>query len=214
MRGIRPLYSRCPHPNFSNVPVLPHIFRRSGRARKYILAYPISLDRSGATMKESRKRHVGCNRPIRISINRVREVAFLFVAGFAPQAQAQCPNMCSGHGDCGAENVCNCFDGFDYAPDCSLRTWTPSPNTDTYTHTHTRRERRISGTCSEGVAWADKAYAIDLAHSLAECSNAGLCNRDTGKCECFDGYTGLACQRCICPCPLLGIEICSEGVSS
>ena len=31
---------------------------------------------------------------------------------------------------------------------------------------------------------------------MAECSNAGLCNRDTGKCECFDGYTGLACQRC------------------
>lgn len=52
------------------------------------------------------------------------------------------------------------------------------------------------GTCSKGAAWADKAYAVDLAHSPSECSSAGLCNRDTGKCECFDGYTGLACQRC------------------
>jgi len=92
---------------------------------------------------------------------------------FFPLVAGQCPNMCSGHGDCGAENVCSCFDGFDYAPDCSLRT------------------------CAYGAAWADKAYAIDRAHSLTECSNAGLCNRDTGKCECFDGYTGLACHRCM-----------------
>jgi hypothetical protein len=55
------------------------------------------------------------------------------------------------------------------------------------------------GTCSKGAAWADKAYAVDLAHSPSECSSAGLCNRDTGKCECFDGYTGLACQRSTCP---------------
>jgi hypothetical protein len=34
---------------------------------------------------------------------------------------AQCPNSCSGHGACGGENVCSCFEGFKYAPDCSLR---------------------------------------------------------------------------------------------
>jgi hypothetical protein len=27
----------------------------------------------------------------------------------------------------------------------------------------------------------------------AECSNRGACNRVTGECECFDGFTGLAC---------------------
>lgn len=37
-------------------------------------------------------------------------------------AAGQCPNFCSGHGECGPENVCNCFQGYDYAPDCSLRT--------------------------------------------------------------------------------------------
>jgi hypothetical protein len=38
-----------------------------------------------------------------------------------PTLLGQCPNMCSGHGSCGPENVCSCFEGFDYAPDCSLR---------------------------------------------------------------------------------------------
>ena len=29
-----------------------------------------------------------------------------------------------------------------------------------------------------------------------ECSNMGLCDSDTGKCKCRDGFTGNACQRC------------------
>ena len=93
------------------------------------------------------------------------------------QASAQCPNMCSGHGDCGADNVCGCEDGYDFAADCSMRT------------------------CPYGVAWADKAYAKDQAHSKAECSNAGVCSRSVGMCTCFDGYTGQACQRCACSPP-------------
>lgn len=32
-----------------------------------------------------------------------------------------------------------------------------------------------------------------------ECSDAGLCDRDTGECRCFDGYDGSACQRSACP---------------
>jgi len=38
-----------------------------------------------------------------------------------------------------------------------------------------------------------------VAHGYAECSGAGLCNRKTGLCECFDGYTGKACRRTTCP---------------
>ncbi|CAM9769598.1 unnamed protein product, partial [Choristocarpus tenellus] len=82
-----------------------------------------------------------------------------------------CPNYCSGHGTCGSGATCSCNSGWDFAPDCSLRT------------------------CSTGVAWADKAYAIDTAHSEVECSNAGLCNRANGLCECFSPFTGAACQR-------------------
>lgn len=32
-----------------------------------------------------------------------------------------CPNSCSFHGSCDAGNVCICEDGWDFAPDCSLR---------------------------------------------------------------------------------------------
>ena len=51
------------------------------------------------------------------------------------------------------------------------------------------------GECPKGPAWADKAYATDLAHQAVECSNAGLCDRTAGICTCYPGFTGNACQR-------------------
>lgn len=39
----------------------------------------------------------------------------------------------------------------------------------------------------------------DEGHYYMECSNRGLCDRSTGECECFDGYTGAGCQRLACP---------------
>lgn len=36
-------------------------------------------------------------------------------------ADAVCPNMCSGHGECGLENVCECEDGWGLIADCSLK---------------------------------------------------------------------------------------------
>jgi hypothetical protein len=41
--------------------------------------------------------------------------------------------------------------------------------------------------------------AINSAHAYAECSNKGLCDRNTGQCECLPGYDGHACQRASCP---------------
>lgn len=37
------------------------------------------------------------------------------------------------------------------------------------------------------------------AHSKTECSSRGLCQRSTGKCKCFKGFEGAACQRRTCP---------------
>eukprot|EP01040_Poterioochromonas_malhamensis_P002687 gene2687-2861_t len=37
------------------------------------------------------------------------------------------------------------------------------------------------------------------AHYYTECSNAGICNRETGECECFTGFEGVSCQRMKCP---------------
>ena len=35
----------------------------------------------------------------------------------------------------------------------------------------------------------------DEAHFYMECSGKGECDRAAGKCVCFSGYTGAACQR-------------------
>ena len=55
------------------------------------------------------------------------------------------------------------------------------------------------GTCPSGKAWVDIPTATDTAHATAECSNKGLCDRSSGKCGCFEGFTGDACQRLACP---------------
>lgn len=100
----------------------------------------------------------------------------LCVLGWYGTTSAACANACSGHGTCGQNNICTCFEGWNGgAADCSFRT------------------------CPTGPAWADKAYETDKAHLATECSNAGICDRGLGQCSCFDGFTGSACQRNICP---------------
>ena len=51
------------------------------------------------------------------------------------------------------------------------------------------------GECPAGVAWADKAYGSNTAHQSVACSNAGVCDYNTGSCKCYSGFTGNACQR-------------------
>lgn len=43
------------------------------------------------------------------------------IALLAVRVGAVCPNMCSGHGECGLENVCECELGWDLVADCSLK---------------------------------------------------------------------------------------------
>jgi len=46
---------------------------------------------------------------------------------------------------------------------------------------------------------SDGAILTNSAHYYRECSNKGICDRATGGCTCFDGYSGSACQRASCP---------------
>ena len=92
-----------------------------------------------------------------------------------------CPNMCQGHGSCEAFGSCHCEDGF-LGADCSLRS------------------------CPYGPSWSDMPISTNgVAHPLiVECSNRGICNRMTGKCECFTTgmgklFEGPACERTTCP---------------
>lgn len=52
--------------------------------------------------------------------------------------------------------------------------------------------------CPSGPAIGDQATAIDTAHSLTECSNKGYCDYKTGLCNCYQGFTGLLCNKVVC----------------
>jgi len=94
---------------------------------------------------------------------------------------AFCPNACSGHGSCGANDRCSCY---------------KRPNGDDAWTDHDCSQR----TCPKGTAWVSShVEAANSAHPSVECSNKGICNRKTGECECFENYDGIACERTICP---------------
>eukprot|EP00753_Platysulcus_tardus_P008088 PLAT15607.1.p1 GENE.PLAT15607.1~~PLAT15607.1.p1 ORF type:complete len:260 (+),score=93.18 PLAT15607.1:34-813(+) len=111
--------------------------------------------------------------------------ALLLLALLAPPAAAvDCPNDCSGHGTCGAlTKQCTCNDGWGSDSDIAL-------------YKSADCSTRV---CPAGAAWVDVATSATAAHADAECSNAGLCDRSTGLCACFPGYSGDACQRRDCP---------------
>ncbi len=49
---------------------------------------------------------------------------------------------------------------------------------------------------------------VGEAHFMVECSGKGSCDRDLGVCQCYDGYTGGACQRTTCPNDCSGHGVC------
>ncbi|TMW62324.1 hypothetical protein Poli38472_009817 [Pythium oligandrum] len=95
-------------------------------------------------------------------------------------SEAACPRgmynnkICSGYGSCNNLNQCVC-DSRHTGFDCS------------------------QARCPRGRAWAAPAQATDDAHYEVECSNRGICHRETGMCHCMEGFTGTACQRLMCP---------------
>ena len=103
----------------------------------------------------------------------------LLIAILLVPCEADCPNLCSGNGDCNSPDTrCHCHlsaehQGLSYAgADCSLRE------------------------CPKGRAWVDEATATDVAHAEeVMCSNKGTCDLTTGVCTCQAGYEGLACHR-------------------
>jgi len=102
-------------------------------------------------------------------------------------------SSCNGHGTCiNSTSTCVCYDGwgspndatFYRSPDCSLRT------------------------CPADRAWADVPLSSTVAHQPMECSNRGVCDRSSGLCTCFAGFTGSACQRSKCPNDCSGHGVC------
>lgn len=104
----------------------------------------------------------------------------LALACFVCSTYAACDNHCSGHGTCGIDDVCTCYDNWGIG------------------------QSHDSGDCSERVcpyelAWVDTPDKTGKFHKYSECAGRGVCDRATGECQCFDGYEGKGCARTSCP---------------
>ena len=43
---------------------------------------------------------------------------------------------------------------------------------------------------------------------MMECSGKGICDHESGECDCFDNYDGMACERTVCPNDCSGRGVC------
>ena len=97
----------------------------------------------------------------------------------------KCPGRptCNGHGKC-SRDTCYCDN-----------------RTETHDDTITEVPAWTGGdcslrTCPQARRWvAGKENPNNVWKYFTECSGVGNCNRETGLCECFNGFTGKACIR-------------------
>jgi len=76
---------------------------------------------------------------------------------------------------------CTCYRNWE-GDDCSERTCPYALSWNTVS--------QVSSTMPDGNALWE--------HGYSECSSKGTCDRKTGLCKCFDGFTGVACRRMKC----------------
>lgn len=162
-------------------------------------------------------------------------IAFLLFAS----ANAICPNDCSGHGDCSRSSHCTCYHNW-MGADCAQRVCTfgrafvdspigdldgdgafnPARAFDPRSNFVVHGINKVSGDVGElglnryGYARASRITPHDEAHFYRECSNKGLCDRETGLCECFPGYEGSGCRRAACPDNCNGNGVCRTILES
>eukprot|EP01035_Chromulina_nebulosa_P034149 gene34149-45788_t len=140
---------------------------------------------------------------------------FIILCIWLIKTSAECKNGCSGHGRCTVFDMCICHRNWQ-SNDCSERvcsqglSFVDSPKGDLDFSgaidspdelVVVNSEQFPYGTTEQFPDMRDSDLNIlsNSAHWYSECSNAGICNRRTGECECFDGFEGAACQYLQCP---------------
>jgi hypothetical protein len=158
------------------------------------------------------------------------------LALLAATASAECPNGCSGHGSCGIYSDCTCYRNW-MGADCSERVcyfghaFVDTPQGDLNSDGVVQKTSTYKTQFSNSETWemydlvshgkgkgattaastADQAAATwDEAHFYRECSNKGVCNRQSGICACFPGYEGEGCTRTACPADCSGHGTCQR----
>jgi len=75
-----------------------------------------------------------------------------------------------------------------------------------------RRTCPRSTSWTEVGGWEDASKTFICSHQVEkECADQGVCDRATGLCECFPGFTGAACQRTACPDDCSGHGTCRSN---
>jgi len=149
-------------------------------------------------------------------ISKMTGLFLLILTGLLGQVLGECPNACSAHGKCGAYDMCICYRNW-VANDCSQRmcqfglAYVDSPkgdldaaggalsNASTIVVVNSQFYPYGTTELYPAVEDTDGNILTNSAHEYRECSNAGICDRTTGTCGCFEGYEGSACQRASCP---------------
>lgn len=134
----------------------------------------------------------------------MKSVIVIFAIALAV-ANASCPNHCSGHGVCDKNDQCTCF--------LEAKVLNEEGN-----EASEREVRKIQWTgadcslmtCPRGTSWGRVKNFMEHRQG-AECSDAGICDRKTGECQCYTGYDGSACQRTTCPNNCNGHGICASN---
>jgi len=141
--------------------------------------------------------------------------AAVVAAALVNSVAAECANACNGHGKCTAYDMCICMRNFQ-GNDCSQRVCefdtahvdTPKGDLDASgdisgpnTHVVNNHPVYPYGTREQfpQMEDTDMSPLENSGHYYMECSNKGTCNRQSGECQCLDGYDGVACQRASCP---------------
>ena len=129
----------------------------------------------------------------------------VLILGALALAAAECPNACSGNGECSIQDQCVCYPNY-MGADCSERVcpfgmaFVDTPNGD-LNHDGDMEDTQVPTLLNNAAFFegypGGGVYnpAADEAHYYKECSGKGMCDRVNGECACFDGYTGSSCQR-------------------